>query len=45
MKENRRNLIRLGALLMMLVLLLPLLPQGQAASLYTVKSTSSATNS
>ena len=43
MKVNRRNLIRLGALLMMLVLLLPLLPQGQAASLYTVKSTSSAT--
>ena len=43
MKRSQRTIIRIGALLLLLCMLLPLLPRGRAASMYTVKSTSSKT--
>ncbi|MBP3413340.1 MAG: phosphodiester glycosidase family protein, partial [Oscillospiraceae bacterium] len=43
MKHCKTWVLRLAVLVLLLSLMLPLLPKGQAASLYTVKSTSSKT--
>ena len=42
-QKSRKRAIRLGVLILLLSLLLPLLPNADAASLYTVNSTSSKT--